>query len=157
MKRTPEELLEETLTKLGVTKSELGRRFGSKQPYQLVHKWTKGQGFNERNQRATEDFLGLPRGFFQDEDKAAAHLREAYRARVLEEFLATELGTKATEAEVRVLGSIRFLDDLLPTAAFFASTLLALKHCLSPDEVAEVLQRNAELREAAELSESERA
>lgn len=149
MDRTPEQLLEETLIELGVRKTDLGRHFKAKQPYQLVQKWIKGQGFNERNQRAAEDFLGLPRGYFERPEQASHHRREAHRVRVLEEFLATDLGKEATESEVRVLRSIRFLDDILPTTATYAAILLALSHRLASEKVAEVLQYNEELRLSA--------
>jgi hypothetical protein len=148
MDETPGQLLERTLKRLGIKKVELARRIaGPKADYLLVHRWTKDRGFNEKNQRLVAEALELPIDYFARPDEAA--VKELHARRTLERFLGTELGSKATPSEIRVLRSVKFVDDILPTETLYTLFLLALHHRLTDEQVAEALENNRKLLESA--------
>lgn len=148
MDGTPGQLLERTLKRLGIKKVELARRIaGPKADYLLVHRWTKDRGFNDRNQRLAAEALELPLDYFARPDQAA--LKELHCRRALERFRTTELGSKAKPAEIRILQSIKFLDDILPDDTFYSVVLLALRHRLTDEQVSQALDENRRLLESA--------
>jgi hypothetical protein len=154
MDRTPpEQLLLEKLKQLNVKKVDLARRIaGPKANWLLVHRWTQGRGFNKENRRRAAQALGLPLHFFDTadaENEAVSAAKEAYRRKMFEEFCATDLGKKASEAELRILNDMRFADDILPSQHSYSAHLLALQHRLSPEEVKAVIEKNRALLESA--------
>lgn len=128
--------------------TELAERLtGERGKYLLVHRWIKGRGFNEENQRWVTEELGLPKDYFSDPD--LAEVREAHRLRVWEKFLTSEWALNMTEQERRILAAIRFTEDIVPDVMTYAGMLVGLKHRTPPDQIARALEETKKLVDSA--------
>lgn len=146
---TPGELLREALKRAGTSPTELGKRLGFVTPYQTVKRWMDGRGFNVDNQRKAAEALQLPSNYFTQPDIAAA--RERYRLRVFSDFLGTEIGQRASAEHRRILESVRFPGEQLPSVNLYSAWALHLEERIPIEQVAEVAAENDALdRELAE-------
>jgi transcriptional regulator with XRE-family HTH domain len=143
MPKSPGELLAQKLKAEGRgAKSKLSKKLGVF--WSTVNDWTHDVGFGEANQRRVAEVLGVPLDYFSAHEASAQRERDGESA--MAEFLATQLGQTATDAERRTLASAKFFDGV-PSSELYAAWLLSMRGMLRRPAAA-VAAENADLDEA---------
>jgi hypothetical protein len=140
--KTPGKLLLEAIERLGISKSEAGRRIGV--PYYRVYRWGKDREFTAANQERAEIGLKQPKGAFSA--PAEADRREAERLRVWHEFRSRPVGRSAPDEVIRVLESVQFRDEKpRPTLGLYEAMAAYLQGLIDEPQISEVADHNDRL------------
>lgn len=143
MPKTPGQLLALRIKQDGRgAKNKLAKALGIY--WSTLNDWTHDEGFNEENQRRAARALGEADDYFSVPDLTAQ--RERLREASLAEFLATQLGQTASDAERMTLASAKFFNGV-PSPELYAAWLLSMRGMLRQDP-AVVAAENLALTEA---------
>jgi hypothetical protein len=152
MKVTPGEHLAAEIKRLGLTRQKLAKMLGVQWP--TVDRWTKDDGFNEKNQTSAALAMGLQWDHFRVADTAVAH-RLRYEAELAAYLNGPGVPNDVTESERATLASVRLPLDQMPTEYFFSTLLHMLRggNWLLHTDFEKELIKNTELnqRKNAEL------
>lgn len=140
--KTLEELINEALSREGMTPTELGKRLGYVNGYQGFHDLfiSKRTKFTRRRQEQVADILNLPKDHFEAPDKTEA--RRAYIQQQFLEFLQTDIARELDAETLRTIERIPFAGSRLPTKLLYQHIALAMQGHYSMAQVDEALALN---------------
>lgn len=125
-----------------MTRQQLAVQIGVRWP--TVDRWTKDDGFNEKNQKLVAQALGLQHDYFRIPDTAIVH--RLHCEQILRDFLSSPLASlDISDAEKAALSSLRVPLDRTPTQQFYLAMLMLLRGQLQTKDFERELKENEEL------------
>lgn len=145
---TPKELVDERLSVLEMSPTELGLKLGYKNGYQGYHDlFVSGRiKLTEEKLNQIADLLELPRSHFVAPDQTLA--RDRYVREKFAAFLKTEIGRSIDADTKRTIESMKFLGKWLPTVQLYQAVALAIEGRYSVAQLAEALELEESDRES---------
>lgn len=140
---TPREMVEERLAELGMSKTELAQSLGYK-TYQGYHDlFVSGRTkLTPRKLEEVAEALRWPRDHFKNPVNTLK--REDYIRREFGKFLASEVGREANRETVKVLESMKWTGDVLPTKKLYIAVTLAMEERYRPVQLLDAIRLEAE-------------
>lgn len=144
MRMSPGEHLAAEIKRQGLTRQALAKLLGVQWP--TIDRWTKDDGFNEKNQTSAALAMGLQWDHFRAVEPAVAHRLACEQA--LQRFLNSPIAPPdISEAEKATLASVRFPLDKVPTPQFYPAFILMLRGWLQEQDFERELKENEELHQ----------
>lgn len=136
---TPKEMVDERLKELGLSKADFARRLGYA-GYQWYY-----DVFSAQRTKLTEELLEQiaqalewPRDHFK---KPGATLRRAeFVQREFSKFLETEVGREAHPETIKILHSMRWDGEFLPSIKLYTAVTLAMEGRYTPAQIADAIK-----------------
>ena len=145
---TPKEMVDTRLAELGMSKADFARKLGyaGYQGYYDLFSAKRTQ-LTEKKLEEIAEVLGWPRDHFQS---PGATLRRAeFIQSELAKFLATEVGREAHPETIKILRSMQFTGEVLPTAKLYRAVALAMEERYTPAQLLEATRLEQADAEAA--------
>lgn len=131
---TPKELVDERLLELGLSKTAFAKKLGysSYQGYYDLFSGNRTQLTDEKLAQIAEA-LDWPRDHFRN--PGAAVRRTEYINRELAKFLESEIGREAHPETVRILRSMQWTGEFLPSARLYRDVALIMEARYTPAQI----------------------
>jgi hypothetical protein len=116
--------------------------------YLNIYRWSRGDNFNEKNQRLVIQEFGLADDYFKDVD--AVEAREKQRLELWKQFCASDLARDGNPEVLRMLGGWRFTESVRLNHMSYPLLFLVLSGFITPQAAQAVAAENEEIARTAD-------
>ena len=141
---SPKEMVDARLIELGISKTDFAKRLGytTYQGYHDLFGPNPRTKLTDKKLEQIAEVLEWPRNHFRNPTQTLK--REDYIRREFQKFLASDVGREAHPETIKVLESMRWTGDVLPTAKLYVAVTLAMEERYRPVQLLDAVRLEAD-------------
>jgi transcriptional regulator with XRE-family HTH domain len=149
---TPKEMVDRRLKELGWSKAKLAKKLGYQTGYQDYYSLFVTNPHQLTKEKLIEiaKVLGKPDDWLQDGGETSARKREHYIRAEFEKYLQTEVGRSADPETHKILESMQWTGQWLPSVRLYQSVQLTMEGKYTPAQMLDAMELEAADRKAVE-------